>query len=114
MRAAAQEPGRQGDDGAQQLDYVFVEDCVEALVRLGSREHHGLTVNVASGTPVSVSDLTEAMLGVAGSSLTPVDGPPDWTAGSRREGATGLAAERLGWEATTALDQGLRRVWEAA
>jgi UDP-glucose 4-epimerase len=108
------EPPVVNGDGGQALDYVFVDDCVDALVRLGSRDGHGLTVNVASGSAVSVRDLTEAMLGVSGSSLGPVDGPTDWTAGSRREGAPGLAAERLGWAARTPLDEGLRRVWEAA
>ncbi|MCZ7587270.1 MAG: NAD-dependent epimerase/dehydratase family protein [Gaiella sp.] len=101
-------------DGSQTLDYVFVEDCVEALLRLGLGDHHGLTVNVASGTSTSVNDLTAAMLAVTGSLLEPTAGPADWTAGSRRVGSPDLAAERLAWKTTTPLDEGLRRVWEAA
>jgi UDP-glucose 4-epimerase len=101
-------------DGEQALDYVFVMDCADALVRLGAGDHHGLTVNVASGTAVSVRELTDAMLAVTGSSLEPIAGPADWTAGSFRVGSPELAAEQLAWKATTPLREGLRRVWEAA
>ena len=100
-------------DGAQALDYVFVEDCAEALVRLGTGDHHGLTINVASGRATSVRELTDSMVEVSGATVAPVAGPADWTDGSRRAGSTMLAGERLGWTATTPLDEGLRRVWEA-
>jgi len=101
-------------DGEQALDYVFVVDCVDALVRLGAGDHHGLTVNVASGAAISVRELTGVMLAVTRSSLEPIAGPADWTAGSRRVGSPDIAAEQLGWKATTPLREGLRRVWEAA
>jgi UDP-glucose 4-epimerase len=100
-------------DGRQSLDYVFVEDCVDGLARLAGRDHDGLTVNLSSGRPIAVSELTDAMLEVAGSKLEPISGDPDWTAGTSRWGSTGLASERLGWSTSTTLDDGLRRVWEA-
>jgi UDP-glucose 4-epimerase len=106
------EPAVVNGDGEQALDYVYVDDCVDALVELGSGRHAGLTVNVASGNATTVNRLTQAMLEVSGAALAPVAGPADWTAGSRRVGATRVAAERLGWSAGTPLETGLRRVWE--
>jgi nucleoside-diphosphate-sugar epimerase len=100
-------------DGQQALDYVFVDDCVDALVRLAASEADGLTVNIASGTAVSVAALTDEMLAVAGSELDPMTCAPDWTAGSRRCGSTLLAETVLGWRATTPLRVGLERVWSS-
>jgi hypothetical protein len=54
------------------------------------------------------------MLAVTGSSLEPTAGRADWTAGSRRVGSPRLADDTLAWKTTTPLDEGLRRVWEAA
>lgn len=98
-------------DGRQALDYVYIDDCIDALVALVDARHDGLTVNVASGRAAAVSDLTAAMLETAGSGVTPMTCPPDWTAGSVRVGSTALAREKLGWSATTELGDGLRRVW---
>ena len=98
-------------DGRQALDYTYVDDCIDALVRMASHKHDGLTVNIASGQAVTVTDLTTTMLDVAGSSLEPVGGPADWTAGTHRAGSTLMASQELGWQATTTLGEGLRRVW---
>jgi nucleoside-diphosphate-sugar epimerase len=100
-------------DGGQALDYVFVDDCVDCLVRLADRAHDGVMVNVASGRPVSVAELTRSMLEISGSSLEPVEGDADWTAGTRRWGTTERAAQEVGWSASTDLHDGLRRVWES-
>jgi len=98
-------------DGKQALDYVYVDDVVEALVALAGPAHDGLVCNIGSGQAVSVADLTDAMLAVAGCELEPIWGPPDWTAGSRRVADVELAHDALGWSATTALHDGLSRVW---
>lgn len=99
-------------DGAQGLDYVYVDDAVDALIRMASIPGGVGVVNVASGRAWTVSELTEAMLAVAGREGTDPDyAPPDWTAGSRRVGTTTRAREVLGWSATTPLDAGLRQVW---
>lgn len=99
-------------DGAQGLDYVYVDDAVDALIRMATIPGGVGVVNVASGRARTVSELTEAMLAVAGrEGIDPDYAPPDWTAGSRRVGTTTRAREVLGWSATTPLDTGLRQVW---
>ena len=80
-------------DGEQALDYVYVDDCVDGARRgWPSAEHDGLTLNVASGTAVPSTSSPRRCSTCRGSSLEPTPGPPDWTAGTRRWGATALAA----------------------
>jgi UDP-glucose 4-epimerase len=98
-------------DGEQALDYVYVDDCVDALLAMLRLEHEGCTYNVASGRAMTVNELTRLMLGAAGSDLKPLPGPADWTAGTVRIGAPELANRRLGWRATTPIEEGLARVW---
>jgi UDP-glucose 4-epimerase len=99
-------------DGAQTLDYVFVDDVVSALRAAVAPEHDSKTINISSGHGVSVNDLTTAMLAASGSELAPRSCPADWTAGSRRLGDATLAASALGWKAETPLAVGLQRCWD--
>ncbi len=99
-------------DGEQALDYVFVADVVDALVAMAAPEHHGKTINVASGHGVTVNELTAAMIAASGSAVTPRAEPADWTAGSRRVGDPSLAAGELAWKAETPLAAGLARCWD--
>lgn len=98
-------------DGEQALDYVYVDDCVDALTAMLDPKHDGCTYNVASGRAISVNELTKRMLDSSGSDLAPASGPADETAGTIRRGSAELAAERLGWRAETPIDDGLGRVW---
>jgi nucleoside-diphosphate-sugar epimerase len=98
-------------DGEQALDYVYVDDCVDALLAMLAPEHDGCTYNVATGHAITVNELTRLMLEVSGSDLEPVTGPVDETAGTTRKGSPALAQSRLAWHAETPIDVGLRRVW---
>jgi UDP-glucose 4-epimerase len=100
-------------DGKQALDYVYVDDVVEALLMLAEPDHNGLVCNVGTGRAVSVGELTELMLTISGRDLEPLMYPPDWTAGSIRVADTKLARETLGWTATTRIEEGLERVWDS-
>jgi UDP-glucose 4-epimerase len=98
-------------DGRQALDYVYVDDCVAALLAMLDPEHDGCTYNVATGHAITVNELTALMLKASGSDLEPVTGPADDTAGTVRKGSPALAEARLHWRAETAIDEGLSRVW---
>jgi UDP-glucose 4-epimerase len=98
-------------DGTQALDYVFVDDVVDALLMLVEPEHDGLVCNIGTGRAVSVGELTEIMVRISGRDLEPLPCPPDWTAGSVRVADTRLARENLQWAAQMTIEEGLERVW---
>jgi nucleoside-diphosphate-sugar epimerase len=110
-RIGRDEPPKIFGDGEQALDYVYVDDCVDALVAMADPAHRGRVYNVATGRGVTINALTRAMLRAAGTSVEPTYEPPDWTQGTRRVGAPELAARELGWTASTTIDDGLARVW---
>jgi UDP-glucose 4-epimerase len=100
-------------DGNQALDYIFVDDVVEATILALVHPSAGVeTLNIASGTATTVNTLLRTLCEVAGRPFEPELGPADWTAGSSRSGEPTLAKQQLGWEATTRLADGLARVWE--
>ena len=99
-------------DGKQSLDYVFVEDCVTALMNLAVSDVKHKIVNVASGHATSIADLTNMMLTVVGNEIAPVFGPPDWTAGSVRAGDPTGMRDSFGWSAEISLQDGLAKVYE--
>lgn len=96
-------------DGAQALDYVFVDDAVRATIAAMESEVTGEVINVGSGVPTTVRSLLERLVEVSGTDAPLVDGPADWTAGSRRVADVTKAASLLGFEATTSLAEGLSR-----
>jgi len=67
--------------------------------------------NVASGTETSLNDLANALLRVMGSDLKPEYGPArKVNPVSRRLASTKAAKERIGFEATLGIEEGLRRL----
>lgn len=99
-------------DGKQSLDYVYVEDCVTALMKLAISDVEHRIVNVASGRATSIVDLTNLMLTVAGNEIAPVFGPPDWTAGSVRAGDPTGMRDSFGWSAEISFEVGLAKVYD--
>lgn len=99
-------------DGQQKLDYVFVDDCVDATISALLHDSSVEVFNVASGRGVSVLELVKTMLRVADSKLKITFEPADWTAGTERVGS-GVKAEReLGWSPKVSLEDGLRQTYE--
>jgi len=98
-------------DGEQCLDYVYVDDVVEATVRAATSGVSGEVLSVASGVPTSVNHLIDAMIAVSGRRVGKTTEPADWTAGSCRFGDPEKTARLLGWRATTSLHEGLALTW---
>jgi UDP-glucose 4-epimerase len=98
-------------DGEQALDYVYVKDCVEALIAALNPEVNGQMLNIASGQGVSINALTRLMQGVANDTSAPVFAPKDWTHGTYRAGNPDFTRQTLGWTAKTPLQVGLQQTF---
>ena len=97
-------------DGEQALDYVYVDDVCDATMRAMEADADG-PLNIGSGQATTINALTARMVAVAGGGEV-VHDAADWTAGSCRVGRVERARAQLGWQATTPLDEGLRRTLE--
>ena len=100
-------------DGAQRLDYVYIDDVIEATVRAMAHARAGLTLNVGTGRALPVRDLVRAMQEVAGTRLPVLEDPADDTAGTCRVASVDLAERALGFRARTSVEEGLARTWAA-
>jgi UDP-glucose 4-epimerase len=103
-------------DGEQALDYVYVDDAIEATIAVLRKPLNDAVLNIGSGTATTINALVAMMQRVAGTALPVRYEPADWTAGSRRVGDIDRARRLLGWTPRVSLDQGLARTyrWIAA
>jgi len=98
-------------DGAQALDYIYIQDVVCALVLAAESQLDGDVLNIGSGRAVSILELTGLMQKVAGTELSPEFIAEDFTAGSHREADTVRARQKLGFKAEVSLEEGLASTW---
>lgn len=99
-------------DGSQTMDFVYSTDIARANVLAAKSEASDEIFNVASGVETSLAQLADALLEVMGrSDLRPEHGPErKVNAVPRRLASTKAAKERIGFEATTSLHEGLTRL----
>lgn len=104
--------------GARPVDWVYVDDMVEAFVRAGwVDEAVGRTLELGSGRLTTVREVVELLQRLVASSVAPDFGAtPDRPLEVVRAAAVADAAEILGWRARTSLEEGLRRTvdWHRA
>lgn len=96
-------------DGNQILDYIYVDDVVEATIRSMEIDTNGAVINIGRGEEVRVKNLLRTMCDVLGVEFDPLYQPADWTAGTRRVGDTSRMESLLGWQPKTDLIEGLSR-----
>jgi UDP-glucose 4-epimerase len=93
------------------MDFVYIEDIARANLAAAASDASDEVFNVASGVETSLNDLAKALLRVMGSDLQPEYGPErSVNPVARRLADTGAARERLGFEATVGLEEGLGRL----
>jgi UDP-glucose 4-epimerase len=98
-------------DGSQALDYIYIDDAVRALRHLAVDAVPAGIYNVASGSAVSIGELTDLMIRTASTKLAPRFVPADWTAGSIRVGDASLIRATTGWRPRVGLEAGLKSTW---
>jgi UDP-glucose 4-epimerase len=107
------EPIKVFGDGLQKRDFTYVDDCVDALLAAAASEAaNGHVYNLGSSEVISLRDLAELLVDIAGQgSFELVDFPPD-----RKQidigdyyGSTAKIEADLGWRPRIALREGLER-----
>ena len=99
-------------DGLQTRDFVYIDDAVDAWMRvIDLPESYGRALNVGSGEETSVTELSDAVLGAFGEtrSTWEVRVEPRQLGDQRRAAAETGAIGRLGWSCRSSLAEGLAR-----
>jgi nucleoside-diphosphate-sugar epimerase len=99
-------------DGGQSRDFTFVADTVQANLAAAAAPAEacaGRVFNIARGAPVSVLDLLGALAAAQGQVVTPRHAPA--RPGDVRHSHADISAarERLGYEPSVSLEEGLAR-----
>lgn len=117
-RIAADQPPLILGDGAQTMDFVYVEDVARANILALQSDVRDDVFNVGSGVETSLNELAGLLLKVMESDLQPEYGPERKVNPVPRRLAETRKAERmLGFRAQVSLAEGLRRLvawWRSA
>jgi nucleoside-diphosphate-sugar epimerase len=97
--------------GARRVDWVYVEDVADAFLAAGlaGDEADGKSIDVGSGSLVSVREVAEEIARIVGGGDLRFGDRPDRPGEVERVADPEPAAELLGWRATTPLQDGLRK-----
>jgi UDP-glucose 4-epimerase len=99
-------------DGEQSRDFTAVDNVVHAnllAAEAPAERVAGLTMNAACGDRFTLNQLFEAIREIVGAEISPVYAPPRVGDVKHSQADISLARERLGYEPTTSLHEGLRR-----
>jgi len=104
---------RSRSDGSPTRDYLYIDDAVSAYLALADQtprdDVRGRAFNFGNGVEVSVLELVQTMLRVAGVDLEPVVLGQAAGEIDRQVLDSTLARETLGWQPAVPLAEGLRR-----
>jgi UDP-glucose 4-epimerase len=103
-------------DGGQLRDFVYVDDAVDAFLRAGASDRsNGQVFNVGGPDAITLRDLVELLIAVAGTGrYRLIEWPPEKKAIDIGDfhADSSLIHRTLGWQPVTALHEGLRRTVE--
>jgi nucleoside-diphosphate-sugar epimerase len=97
-------------DGEQTRSFLYIDECLEGVLRLTRSDFAG-PVNIGSDEMVTINQLAEMTIQIAGKSLSlkHVEGP----LGVRgRNSDNKFILEKLGWAPTAALLDGLKKTYQ--
>ena len=112
LQALRAEPITIFGDGSQTRSFCYVDDTVDALIRLMNQDEITGPVNIGNPDERSIKEIAELIIELTGSSSEivykslPIDDP------ERRRPDIALAKEKLNWQPTVRLEVGLPRAIE--
>jgi NDP-hexose 4,6-dehydratase len=108
-KALRNEPLIINGDGNQTRDLTYVDDTVDALIRMISTPRLGVPINIGTGVDHSINTIAQKVLEVTGSSSEILHAAARLGEVTRLCSDPSLAAAELGWKAEVDLDEGLVR-----
>jgi UDP-glucuronate 4-epimerase len=108
-KMVAGEPIALFDDGRGSRDYTYVDDVVDALVRLIDVSVPYALVNVGGHHPVTTSELVDRLENALGTRAVRVSAPAQPGDVPATYADIARARDLLGWEPRVGLDEGLAR-----
>jgi dTDP-glucose 4,6-dehydratase len=111
VQALRGEPLTLYGDGSQTRSFCYVSDLIDGIYRL-FRSDKSDPVNIGNPGEFTVRQLAERVIGLTNSRSTIISLPLPEDDPKVRKPDIARARERLGWEPTVQLDEGLRRTIE--
>lgn len=96
-------------DGMQTRSFLYVDECIEGSIRLMRSDWEG-PVNIGSEEMVSINQLAEMVMGIAGKSLS-IEHIPGPLGVRGRNSDNRLIKEKLDWEPSAPLIDGIRATY---
>ena len=107
------EPQVVNGDGKQELDYIYVDDVVDLLLKLSEDPSPPPLINLGTGVPTSILALTEEMARIAGTTKRIHWQPTDHTHQTSRVASISLLKSHFPNFVHTPLEVGLERTWQS-
>lgn len=97
-------------DGKQTRSFLYIDDCVEAVRRLMQSDFTG-PVNIGSEEMIAINDFAQMAIDISGKSVSirNIAGP---TGVRGRNSDNKLIKEKLGWEPSYSLRQGMEKTYQ--
>ncbi len=97
-------------DGKQTRSFLYIDECVEAVIRLMDSDFTG-PVNIGSEEMISINDFANMAIAISGKNLT-IKNIPGPTGVRGRNSDNKLLKEKLNWEPTMSLLEGMKLTFE--
>jgi UDP-glucose 4-epimerase len=100
--------------GGREVDWIFVDDVVEGLLKLAvAGPDDGAHVDIGSGELLTTGNIAERICDIAGTGVEPILGAlPDRAMEQVRVADTVATKSVLGWEPKVDIDVGLQRTYD--
>ena len=99
-------------DGTATREFLYVEDCAEAIVAAMEKYDSGQPINIGSGREISIEALVNEVAYITGYKGGIVYDSAKPNGQPRRQLDVSKAKEAFGWESSTPLGEGLRKTVE--
>lgn len=97
-------------DGRQTRSFLYIDECLEGVRRLMASDFTG-PVNIGSEEMVTINQLAEMIMGIAGKKLE-IEHIPGPLGVRGRNSDNRLIKEKLGWSPSEPLEKGLQKTYQ--